>query len=109
MASLEAWCSTIRTARLKAVERNALIALADLLRSEMESANKHYADGNFDPDNTPFIEVEETVRGACAMIQYNTERRNIVGFCETFQKQLRSWIDEIAVGFGFSLPLRFEP
>ena len=108
MSSLEAWCSTIPTSRIKAVERNALIALADLLRSEMESANKHYADGNFDPDNTPFIEVEETVRGACAMIQYNTERRNIVGFCETFQKQLRSWIDEIAVGFGFSLPLRFE-
>ena len=104
----EAWCDKVRSSKLLVVEKNALLAVAQLLNDEMTAANQHYADGHFDPNVPPFQEVEESTRGRCAMIQYNTNKRNIKALCEEFQNNLRDWINECAVRFGFSLPLHWE-
>ena len=109
LPALRGWCDEVRHSRVVAVERNALLALADLLQSEMESANEHYSRGVFDPAKAPFIEVEETCRGSCAMIQYNTTKRKIKTLGDQYQKQLRGWIEQYATRFGFTLPLRFVP
>ena len=108
----QAWRDRVNAfPRLSAAHKRELLGLVDHLYSEMDAADKHYADGYFEPAIPPFKEVEESTRGRCAMIQYNatTHTRIIKRLCEDFQNLLKSWIDDYARRLGYRLPLHWEP
>ena len=89
-------------------ERSELLEIAELFHNEMVMANQHYSQGNFSLEIPPFAEVEEAVRGRLAMMQYHTNRRNVIALCVAAQKNLCDWINSYAVSFGFELPLQWR-
>ena len=106
--SFNSWRGQIQMTNLHVGERSELLEIADLFHNEMVMANQHYSQGNFSLEIPPFAEVEEAVRGRLAMMQYHTNRRNVIALCVAAQKNLCDWINAYAVSFGFSLPLRWE-
>ena len=106
--SFQSWRGQIQMTNLHVGERSELLEIADMFHNEMTLANQHYAQGNYSLEIPPFAEVEESIRGRLAMMQYHTNRRNVIALCVAAQKNLSYWIDSYAMSFGFSLPLRWE-
>ena len=112
LADIDAWCQEIRARNsLSKAHKEQLLGVAQHFYTEMIAADKHYADGYFDPAIPPFAEVEESTRGRCAMVQYNatTHPRVIKQLCEYFQEHLNAWIDMLAHQMGWQLPLQWQP
>ena len=107
--TLNGWKGQVQMSNLHVGERSELLEIAQLFHKEMVAANKHYSNGLFSLEIPPFAEVEETIRGRLAMMQYHTNRRNVIALCVAAQQNLIEWINAYAVGFGFQLPLRWEP